>query len=265
MRVYFAYYPEGKSKALTMSYDDGQIHDRRLVEIFNKYGIKATFHLNAGILDKPGFLTSSEIRDLFRGHEISAHSLTHPFLTGVPGDVVVHEILEDRKRLEELAGYPVRGMSYPFGDYTEELARTISYLGIEYSRTVYSHGSFRLPDNFLIWHPTCHHDDNLLERCREFQKPAPWDQMRLFYVWGHSFEFEHNNNWELIEEFCKMAAGDESVWYATNIEIVDYIKALRSLKFSVDRKMVYNPSARPVWIGVDGEAVKIDAGELLTL
>ena len=62
-----------------------------------------------------------------------------------------------------------------------------------------------------------------------------------------------------------MAAGDESVWYATNIEIMDYIKALRSLKFSVDRKMVYNPSARPVWIGVDGEAVKIDAGELLTL
>ena len=109
MRVYFAYYPEGKSKALTMSYDDGQIHDRRLVEIFNKYGIKATFHLNAGILDKPGFLTSSEIRDLFRGHEISAHSLTHPFLTRVPGDVVVHEILEDRKRLEEPCRVPGTG------------------------------------------------------------------------------------------------------------------------------------------------------------
>ena len=82
-------------------------------------------------------------------------------------------ILEDRKRLEELAGYPVRGMSYPFGDYSEELARTIAYLGIEYSRTVYSHGSFRLPDNFLIWHPTCHHDDNLLERCGNFISLPP--------------------------------------------------------------------------------------------
>ncbi|WP_330672485.1 hypothetical protein [Acetatifactor muris] len=38
MKVYTCF-PEGKAKALTMSYDDGKLQDERLVEIFNKYGI----------------------------------------------------------------------------------------------------------------------------------------------------------------------------------------------------------------------------------
>jgi len=35
----------GKSGAVTFSYDDGRIEDIRLVETFNKYGVKGTFHL----------------------------------------------------------------------------------------------------------------------------------------------------------------------------------------------------------------------------
>ena len=38
-------FPEGKFKALTFSYDDGNVADRRLVEIFNRYGMKGTFNL----------------------------------------------------------------------------------------------------------------------------------------------------------------------------------------------------------------------------
>ena len=89
--------------------------------------------------------------------------------------------------------------------------------------------------------------------------------MPLFYVWGHSFEFDRNKNWELIEEFCKMVTVDESVWYATNIEIMDYIKAMRGLRFSADRKLVGNPSATTVWIGVNGEAVAVEPGTIKTL
>ncbi|MCX7711789.1 MAG: polysaccharide deacetylase family protein [Clostridia bacterium] len=265
MYITFNYYPEGKRKALTMSYDDGQIHDRRLVDVFNKYGIKGTFHLNSGKFDTEPFLNSSEIGDLFKGHEISAHSLNHPFLTMVPSDVMIEEILEDRRRLEDLAGYPVRGMSYPFGNYNEDLVKALPFLGVEYSRTVQSHGGFRLPDNFLTWHPTCHHDQNLLDQCKKFKNTSEWDQMPLFYVWGHSFEFERNNNWELIEEFCKMVSLDENVWYATNIEIMDYIKAMKNLRFSVDRKMIFNPSSIPVWIAVDGQPVKIESGQRIAL
>jgi peptidoglycan/xylan/chitin deacetylase (PgdA/CDA1 family) len=265
MKITFSFYPEGRKKALTMSYDDGRIHDRRLVDIFNKYWIRGSFHLNSGTFGGDVFLKSSEIKDLFIGHEISAHSLTHPYLTLLPNEMVVSEIIEDRSRLEALAGYPVRGMSYPFGVYSAGIMALLPGLGIEYSRTVNSHGGFHIPENFLAWHPTCHHDDNLLDKCKVFKNQPAWSQMPLFYVWGHSFEFDRNKNWELIEEFCKMASGDESVWYATNIEILDYLKAMKNLKFSVDKKTVFNPSAIAVWVGVDGEAVKIEPGRVITL
>ena len=265
MNITFSFYPDGKRKALTMSYDDGQIHDRRLVDIFNKYGIKGSFHLNSGKFDTDPFVSASEVAKLYEGHEISAHSLNHPHLTMLPNEMIVSEILEDRKRLEALAGYPVRGMSYPFGTYNEEVIAILPGLGIEYARTVQSQGWFHLPGNFLAWHPTCHHEQNLMDKCREFQNLLGWAQMPLFYVWGHSFEFDRNNNWELIEEFCKTVCGDENVWYATNIEILDYVKAMKGLKFSTDRKIVQNPSGIPVWIGVDGEAFKVEAGKVVSI
>jgi peptidoglycan-N-acetylglucosamine deacetylase len=65
-------YPEGRKKALTFSYDDGQIFDRKLVEIFNRYQVKATFHLNSAVLDHEGFITKKEVRTLYAGHEMRA-------------------------------------------------------------------------------------------------------------------------------------------------------------------------------------------------
>ena len=41
------------------------------------------------------------------------------------------------------------------------------------------------------------------------------------------------------------------IWYATNIEIVDYMKAARNLKFTVEGILVYNPGAIFVWISVE--------------
>ncbi len=265
MKITFDYYPEGRTKALTMSYDDGQIHDRKLVEIFNKYGIKGTFHLNSGTLDTEPFLGSSEIRGLFQGHEVAAHSLTHPFLTTLPKEVLIEEIVEDRRRLEDLVSYPVRGMSYPFGDYNRELSKELPSFGIAYSRTVESTNNFRFPGDFLTWHPTCHHNENLMEKLKEFQNPEPWEKMPLLYVWGHSFEFARDDNWEVVEQFCEGVSKLQSVWCATNVEIMDYIKALKNLRFSVDKKFVKNTAAVDVWIGVDEKPLKIESGATVQL
>ena len=43
-------FPGGRHKVLTMSFDDGRVEDRRLVELFNRYGVRGTFNLNAGLL-----------------------------------------------------------------------------------------------------------------------------------------------------------------------------------------------------------------------
>ena len=118
----------GKRKALTFSYDDGVTQDRRLIRLLDQYGLKATFNLNSELLGHDGSLlregvTVSHVKvppeeaaDLYRGHEIAAHTLTHPNLTHVPEEAeIIRQTEEDRKNLSALAGYEVRGMAYPGG------------------------------------------------------------------------------------------------------------------------------------------------------
>ena len=265
MKIRYDYYKDGKKKALTMSYDDGRQADLRLLQIFNLHGIRATFHLISSKLGKGPFIAPEDVRDKFAFHEISGHSLTHPFLTKISGEELVFEVMEDRKNLEALCRYPVRGMSYPYGDYSPELMEALRALGMQYSRTIKSTERFDIPDDFLAWHPTCHHDDpKIFELLKSF-KAYKRLSMPLFFVWGHSFELDRKDNWEHIERFCAEAGGDPDVWYATNIEIYDYIMALRALRFTADRTLVYNPTATDVWIAVDDAPVRVASGATVDL
>ena len=265
MRVRFSYYKDGKTRVLTMSYDDGREFDLRLLQIFNLHGIRGTFHLNSALLGREEYITPEDVRDKFAFHEISGHTLTHPHLTRVSNEELIHEVLEDRKNLEVLCGYPVRGMSYPYGAYSPEVMNRLRGLGVKYSRTVVSTGNFSLPDDFLAWHPTCHHDDPRLFGLLEKFKNYKYRTMPVLYVWGHSYEFDKKNNWDHIERFCAEAGGDPDVWYATNVEIYDYWMALRALQFTVDRTVVHNPTATDVWIEVDKSPVRIAAGATVDL
>lgn len=260
--IVFAF-PEGRRKALTMSYDDGVIEDRQLVAIFNKYDIKGTFHINGGSMNKERHIPAAEIAELYQGHEVSCHAYTHPFLERIPEIVALNQIFEDRKILEKYAGYPVRGMSYPFGTHNSQVREIAANAGIVYSRTTASTGKFSLPDNWLEWHPTSHHSHDVIAQSEVFKDSR--NDFMLFYVWGHSYEFDRNNNWELIESFCANIARRDDIWYATNIEIYDYVNALRRLEFTATADMVHNPSFIPVWLKADGEIVKINGGATINL
>lgn len=265
MRVELNRFAGGRQKCLTMSYDDGPPEDRRLVEIFNRHGIRGSFHLNSGTLGQGERVKPQEVATLFAGHEVSAHSATHPFLDDLPTAKIVQEMLDDRKALEDLAGYPVRGMSYPFGTFNERVLGALSQVGIEYSRTVASTGNFSLPQNFLTWNPTCHHKSNLMELTERFLARQNYSRLALFYVWGHSYEFPRDNNWDLIETFCQRVGGRDDIWYATNIAIVDYCNAMAALRFSAQGHIAYNPSAVSVWISVDQKPVEVAAGATVKL
>ena len=154
-------FPGGVRRALTLSYDDGQIFDVRLASLFDKYHMKATFHLNSGNLGKEGYVKENVLSQLYRRHEVSVHTVTHPFPTQIPDAELRREIVEDKRRLEELCGYPVRGMSYPFGDYSEHAICVARSCGMEYSRTVEDTGRFAIPQDFMKWHPTTHHNGDL--------------------------------------------------------------------------------------------------------
>lgn len=265
----------GRKKALTLSYDDGITQDKRLVSIFNKYGLKATFNINSGIQSEENYwinegkkiqrMNIDEIQEVYKGHEVAVHTLTHPQLEQLSKEIIINEIFEDRKNLEKIFGYPVRGMAYPYGTYNEKVIQVMENCGIEYSRTVNQHEDFHLPKRFLEWHPTCHHKNpKLMEITKRFIENDFWG-MSLLYVWGHSYEFEVDENWELAEEFCKIASNHDSIWYATNIEIVDYLKALDNLKYSADCEIVNNPSAISLWISVNEKIIEIKSGETVKL
>jgi len=244
-------FPGGRHKALTFSYDDGKTADRRLVDIFNRHGLKASFNLNGGKFGRDERIEQSEVAGLYQGHEIAAHSLTHPTLSRCPREIMVQQIFDDRRRLEDIAGYPVRGFAYPNGQHTPELHRLLPELGISYARTIDSSGQLLLPTDPIAWRPTCHHKDRLKERGEEFLIRQKSQYLDLLYVWGHSYEFDNDNNWSLIKDFAAMVGGHSDIWYATNIEIIDYLDAARRLRLTARGDLIQNPSATPVWIRHD--------------
>lgn len=258
-------FPEGKYKVLTLSYDDGVNADRKLIGLLNRHGIKGTFHLNSGLFAAKNRIPGDEIAALYSGHEISAHTLNHPTIARCPKEQIVHEIVEDRKGLEILAGYPVRGMSYPNGSYNSMIKEMLPHLGIEYARVTQSTGGFAMPDDWLEWRPTCHHKQNLLGLTDTFLESHKSQYLYMMYVWGHSYEFDNDDNWDLIETFCERAGGRDDIWYATNIEIYDYVQTFRRLQFSASRSFVYNPSAKPVWLSANGSIVEVGGGAQVSL
>lgn len=226
----------GKMKAITFSYDDCTTQDIRLVELFNKYGIKATFNVNSELLGTPNELTrkgvkvghnklpADEIAEVYKGHEVAVHTLTHPYLQSIEDDnEIIRQIEEDRKNLEKLVGYEISGMAYPNnGDNAERVSKIIKEkTAIKYARTTNDTLNFDLQDNLYIFNPTVHHDDyeNLFRLGEEFVKLQP-ETPKLFYIWGHSFEFDIFDDWDKFEDFLKLISGREDIFYGTNKEVL---------------------------------------------
>ncbi len=249
--VIYTCFPGGKHKVLTMSYDDGRQEDYRLVELFNKHGIKGTFNLNAGIDWDDKRIPLNEYRTVYEGHEVACHTYTHPTIARCPLEQVAQQILADRRGLEDLIGRPVRGLAYPNGSYSKDIIAMLPSLGIRHARVVPTTGHFGMPDNFLEWAGTCHHNGQLMEKGKAFAELFKTQYLYMMYVWGHSYEFTDRDNWHVMEEFCDFIGGRDDIWYATNIEIVDYMEDAARLQYTAAGDQVYNPNAQSVWIQVE--------------
>ena len=262
MNKIYACFPGGKHKVLTMSYDDGKKQDRRLVSLFNEYGIKGNFNINGGIEGDERRIPFEEYKALYEGHEVACHTWSHPTIERCPLTMVAQEIIEDRKKLEAMTGYPVRGLAYPNGSYSKEIIDMLPALGIRYGRIVGNTDDFKLPENFLEWKATCHHNHNLLELGQQFVDLHKKQYLYCMYVWGHSYEFDDKDNWDVMEDFCKLVANRDDIWYATNIEIVDYMDVVKAAQFSADGSFVHNPMAKSLWLCINDRVfLEVKGGE----
>ncbi len=232
------------NKYLTFSFDDGVRQDKRLIALLNKYGLKATFNLNSSLLGLKGgwevngkFLNhtkvfSTEIKEVYAGHEVAVHTLTHPNLTCEEDTTVVYQVEEDRKRLSGMLGYEIYGMAYPCGGVNNDdrVAEIIKKkTGIRYARTITSTHSFELPKNLYRLDPTVYICEpnkmfELAERFISLKTETP----KMFYIWGHAYEFDimDDISWERFEIFCKLIAGKSDIYYGTNVDVLTQLKLL---------------------------------------
>lgn len=274
MASLFMRFPQGKAKALTLSYDDGVEQDARLIEIMNHFGLKGTFNLNSGLYAQEGTiyetgrvhrrLTRQQVTALYAesGQEVAVHALTHPFLEQLPQDRCTYEVMRDRENLEKQFGRIVKGMAYPFGTFSNAVVESLKCAGIDYARTVISTEDFRLPQDWLRLTATCHHKNpNLMNLAQKFVEETPNRAPWLFYLWGHSYEFEADDNWQVIEKFAEYVGDKDDIWYATNGEIYRYTKAYEQLVFSADGTRVYNPSAVDLFFACEEQMVEVKGGE----
>ena len=277
-RYRFLRFPEGRAKAFTFSYDDGCPEDVRFSDVVTSYGLKGTFNVTLR-----SRIPLADMQKLFldRGHEIAVHGKMHmaPGLS-CPVDCI-QDMLNCRLELEKTFGQIIRGMAYPDSGIThlqngvsyENIRRYLQDLGIVYARTLGGDNDlFRLPTDWMAWMPTAHHvNSQLMEYIDKFRSIDPDQEKlyysdrypRLFYLWGHSFEFNNNNNWELLDTICEKLGGHEDIWYATNYEIWEYIENFKRLVFSLDEKYVYNPTAQTICFMRGATLYTVEAGKTI--
>ena len=271
-------WPGGKPKALTFSYDDGVTQDHRLAALFRRYGMKATFNVNSGVLGKAGHLVREgvtvthnkvppeEVRTLYDGFEVAVHTLTHPDMSRLTDEEARREIMEDRKNLEALTGYPVVGMAWPGGSSctNARVKRIAAACGIVYARgTDHETHRFELPDNPLDWGCSCRHWD--LEPLVEPFLGKPGDRPWLLSVWGHAYEFDVRGDWDLFESQLRRLSGQDDVWYATNIEVFDYFNAWNGMRCSAEGDLLRNGSCLTLYGRIGESPVTIGPGETVRI
>ena len=270
-------FPGGKRKALTFSYDDGTRHDIRLVEIFKKHNMRATFNICSGWFlpeenydpskHKHNTLTQAEALEVYTPDvcEVACHGVDHNFLTACDITAACIDVIDDRRNLEGLFNRQIHGFAYANGAYNDEVINMLKSAGIYYARTTVSTLRFDMPRDWLQLQTTCHHKNpKLMDLADDFLELQPKYEPKIFYVWGHSYEFAGNDNWYIIEDFADKMANKDDIWYATNIELyyawLDYTR----LESSADGSIVHNPSVRSVWIGdKHGNSFEIKPGETI--
>ena len=278
-------FPGGRPKAVTLSYDDGVRQDIRLAELARTYGFRCTFNINSGLVAEApdgGKLTWQEIRALVAaGHEAAVHGKYHL----APGSsrtlVGLRDALDCRLDMERELGTIVRGMAYPNSGITRftggsdyETVRTyLRETGIAYARSLGGDNNrFQLPQDWYNWIPTAHHNNpNAPAWAEEFAALNVNGEYldnrypRLFYLWGHSYEFDRDGGWDRIESLLQTLGGKDDTWYAANIEICDYVRAFRALIFSADGMRVFNPTVTEVCFETEQGIYTVRPGETVAL
>lgn len=258
-------YPNGKEKAFNLTYDDGIYDDYKFVELLNKYNLKGTFNLNSKLM-KENFswthetgkiikrISPQEAVCLYKGHEVASHTLTHPYMNNLTKKEILKELIDDKKNLEEIFKKQILGFAVPFDFYSKEISECVKETGFEYGRISEESNSWIPSEDYYFWKASIiHFNLNLENFVNEFIKTN--DELALCQIVGHSYDLEVENKWNLIENIFKKISESKNILPMTNIEIIKYLKAIRSVKISENK--IINNSDLELWFEVDGKKISV--------
>lgn len=152
------------AKQVVLTFDDGFENVVRCgLEPMRSHGFTAIQFLVADLVGKTNeweqregevaerLMDVEQVREwLAAGHEIGAHTCTHPHLTQVPLAKAREEIFASRQKLEDLFGVPVRHFCYPYGDYNPAVRDLVAEAGYETAVTTESGVNLVGVDRFTL-------------------------------------------------------------------------------------------------------------------
>jgi peptidoglycan/xylan/chitin deacetylase (PgdA/CDA1 family) len=127
-----------------ITFDDGsECVFKNAADCLREYGVKAIQYLVADRIGRNNYwdlgldrtlertMDLTQVREwLSMGHEIGAHTLTHPKLSNIHLSLAREEVNSSKKKLEDLFGIAVKHFAYPYGDYNDEVVRLVQEAGL---------------------------------------------------------------------------------------------------------------------------------------
>jgi len=198
------------------SWDDGYVFDRELSDLLKKFNLPGTFYIPGAGGEFP--LNASLVKKLVEdGFEIGGHTVSHPQdMKMLSEEMMVPEILNNKKALEILSGQEIKKFCYPRGRFDERVIKVLKQLGFTSARTTkvlqtLVDDPFRTPTAIHVYQRQEYGDMDWVEAANIMVDQAIRTN-GIFHIWGHSWEINRDNNWDKLEKFFE--------WLTDNYEIV---------------------------------------------
>lgn len=219
-------------------WDDGVLTDIRLTELCRKYGAKATFNLNPGLMGEErrpiqwidegkgiwtyngfcaGKLSIKDIAEVYSGFEVASHCWKHENADSMPVEKWIKTAVDARKFLEDIVQRPCRGFAWPCGRTTPEARDALRKAGFAYGRTTACAEDITQCEDVMALPSNCHFAGTpFFDRYRK----AKENGVKVFYFWGHSYEmYEYDKLWERLEYKLDFISHDPDAEWATVADI----------------------------------------------
>jgi peptidoglycan/xylan/chitin deacetylase (PgdA/CDA1 family) len=130
-------------QSVVLTFDDGCETDLVIAApVLRELGFGATCYLTVDFLDRRGYLSRAQVRDLVAaGLEVGCHSMSHAYLSDLDDAALHREVVLAKADLEDIAGVAIRSFSCPGGRYDDRvlpLARQAGYDSVTTSKSVWN-------------------------------------------------------------------------------------------------------------------------------